>query len=190
MGGNSPSSGTCGLVAPQGCAWSLGARALAPAAYRFALTVRNTVSGKAAITAVAVTISAGLAPVVSIAAWNSKPKPKPYPNPNPHLNPNPHPNSNPHPYPSPNPNPNSNSNQVSIAATGFFAPRKVNPSDKLSLYGSATVSRARVAIASTSIVVTRVSIAAMARAHHGYTYYSRWPTYRGSLVVAHSRRRP
>ena len=28
---------------------------------------------------------------------------------------------------------------MSIAATGFFAPRKVNPSDKLSLYGSATV---------------------------------------------------
>ena len=53
--------------------------------------MRNTISGKAAITAVAVTISAGLAPVVS------------------------------------------------IAATGFFAPRKVNPSDKLSLYGSATV---------------------------------------------------
>ena len=48
-------------------------------------------SGKVAITAVAVTISAGLAPVVT------------------------------------------------IAATGFFAPRKVNPSDKLSLYGSATV---------------------------------------------------
>ena len=53
--------------------------------------VRHTISGKTAITAVIVTITAGLAPVVS------------------------------------------------IAPTGFFAPRKVNPSDKLSLYGSATV---------------------------------------------------
>ena len=40
--GDSPPSGTCGLVAPEGCAWSLGARALAPAAYRFSLTVRHT----------------------------------------------------------------------------------------------------------------------------------------------------
>ena len=39
---------TCGLDPPSGCEWSLGARALAPAAYRFALTVRHTVSGKAA----------------------------------------------------------------------------------------------------------------------------------------------
>ena len=39
---------TCGLAPPSGCEWSLGARALAPAAYRFALTVRHTVSGKAA----------------------------------------------------------------------------------------------------------------------------------------------
>ena len=53
--------------------------------------MRNTISSKAAITEVTVTVAAGLAPVVS------------------------------------------------IAPTGFFAPRKVNPSDKLSLFGSAVV---------------------------------------------------
>jgi len=55
------------VAPPQGCAWSVGARTLAPAAYRFALTVRNTISSKAAITEVTVTVAAGLAPVVSIA---------------------------------------------------------------------------------------------------------------------------